>query len=82
MEKEAARTNYPGSFGKLWIRGRVVGGHAGARTLLANFGWSTLVSPESVCMAFAFSVAIGVFFSYYPARKAAHLDPIEALRYE
>jgi putative ABC transport system permease protein len=44
--------------------------------------WPALTSPESVVMAFVVSAAIGVFFGFYPARKASELDPIDALRYE
>jgi putative ABC transport system permease protein len=69
----------------LSLLGGVIGiamGVGAARIVSANLGWNTLVSPESIGIAFLFSAAIGVFFGFYPARKAAQLDPIDALRYE
>ena len=55
----------------------------GTSTLLSRFaGWPTLTSVDAIVVAFLFSAAVGVFFGLYPAKKAAALDPIDALRYE
>jgi putative ABC transport system permease protein len=45
-------------------------------------GWQIRMSPESILLSVGFSAAIGIFFGYYPARKASNLLPIQALRYE
>jgi putative ABC transport system permease protein len=57
-------------------------GVTGSSILSAVAGWTTIVSPLSIILAFSFSGLIGVFFGFYPAYKASLLNPIDALRYE
>jgi len=55
----------------------------GASRLISHFfKWPTLISPQALLLSFSFAGGVGIFFGFYPARKAAKLDPIEALRYE
>jgi putative ABC transport system permease protein len=67
------------------VTGGMIGvgiGIGGSYAISVFAGWNTVVSFSSILLAFGFSVMVGLFFGIYPARKAALLDPIEALRYE
>ena len=69
----------------LSVIGGAIGIAAGivfSKIIGAKMDWPTLTSTTSIVVAFLFSAGVGIFFGFYPARKASQLDPIEALRYE
>jgi alkylhydroperoxidase/carboxymuconolactone decarboxylase family protein YurZ len=66
----------------VFMKGAQLAGVAGGVAVGRVTGWPTAVSPTAVLLAVGISAAVGVFFGAYPARRAAHLDPIVALRAE
>jgi putative ABC transport system permease protein len=69
----------------LALIGGIIGitlGLVGAIALAHFIDWPLVVDPKAVALAFGVSAGVGIFFGFYPARKASRLDPIEALRFE
>jgi len=60
----------------------VIGGITGSRIVAMLANWSPILNPMAILLAMGFATLVGIFFGYYPARKAANADPIEALRFE
>jgi putative ABC transport system permease protein len=83
--EEAIQLQFLGESVMLSLMGGAAGvvlGLAGTYFVGRAFAWQMEMSPEAVLLAALFSIAVGVFFGYYPALKASRLDPIQALRYE
>ena len=79
------RMQFLGEATLLSLMGGAIGviiGVAGSLTISSTLRWPTRIPVEALLVAVIFSAAVGVFFGFYPAYKASHLDPIEALRYE
>jgi len=69
----------------LSLIGGVIGvglGIASSHAISFFADWRTIIAPDAIVLAFGFAGAVGIFFGFYPARKASRLDPIEALRFE
>ena len=67
------------------LAGGVLGvalGFTGSEVVRALTGWNTMIYPQIVLLSMGFAAGVGIFFGFYPARRAAALDPIDALRYE
>jgi putative ABC transport system permease protein len=60
----------------------IIFGVAGSKIISSFAGWPTFITAFSIVLSFGFSILVGLFFGFYPARKASMLNPIDALRYE